>query len=86
MIRTNHIVDQYFNDSVFELVRMIREKPPEDAKELHSMAFGAGLGCFGIIPDDEQLGRWGTTRPDMEFWGQVFNVITGKETIEEEFK
>lgn len=82
-IKTNHIVDQYFNDNCYALLKRIKKTPPENVESLISMAYGCNLGGYGRIFDQHKsLWQCNVSKPDMEFWGEMFNALTGKLKIE----
>jgi hypothetical protein len=80
-IKIQHLTCQYFNDNCLMLVQYIEKDPPKDAKRLYAMACNCGLGMFGIIWEGEGY-ESRAKRPDMEFWGDMFDAITGKLKIE----
>ena len=78
-IRHRHIVDQHFHDNCLAFVESIRESMPADAVALYRRACEHYLNGFGmaIVGFDEPAGR-----PDMEWWQDLFDLVTGKEKIE----
>jgi hypothetical protein len=86
-IRGRHIVDQYFDGNCLKLLKLINDKPPKDVDMLWSQANGCGLGVFGKVPSEHSNynGLLNLTKPDMEFWGEMFDALTGKLKIEMEY-
>ena len=86
-IRMGHIVDQYFSDQVLRLVDKITERFPDDPGDLRRMAEGAGLGAYATKEADTRPAcpLWSSSIrvPDMEWWGDLFDILKGRELKQE---
>jgi len=72
-IKTQHIVDQYFNDNCQNFVNAVTKDMPKDAKELYIHAQNHGLGAYG-----KGGSFWHTdSTPDYDFWQAMLDAITG---------
>ena len=84
-IRTNHIVDQHFDDRCLDLITKIWEKKPGNGIELQKMAKNCGLGCFGTELDKgAQFGPI-HSKPDMEWWEDLYQFMFGMSDIKMEY-
>ena len=80
-IKTQHIVDQYFNDSCQSFVKAVLEAKPKDAKELYVHAQHHLLGAYGTKENPNNRGgmfEWHPRVPDYDFWQAMLDAITGK--------
>lgn len=84
-IRSCHIVDQHFNDACASFVERISQQMPETAESLYSAAYAHGLGMFGLRVNESLWWTGGRAGPDLEWWGAMLDVLTGKASIAEEF-
>lgn len=79
-IKSQHITDQYFHDNCYSFLKIINKKFPKNPKKLVSLANYCGLGCYGRMNSNTKNyeGNFILTKPDMEFWGELFDALNGK--------
>lgn len=80
-IKVQHIVDQYFNDQVYEFALKIEKKKPDTYKDFIKLIYGTGLSKYGSDCDE----RWpylAIKNIDDEFWQDVFKYISGEKELE----
>ncbi len=78
-IRTQHIVSQHFNGNVQDVALRLEEKKPTTYEAFRDIIQHSGLQIFGIILEESGLSFY--RRLDDEFWGGVWDYISGKRTL-----
>lgn len=73
LIKRGHIVDQYFNDAVQNLVERLDKAMPTTKEELRKLAELSRLGQYGLHIDKE----WRRI-VDWPFWEEMLMAITGQ--------
>jgi hypothetical protein len=82
-IRTQHIVNQFFNGEVQSVALRIAEVKPKNYEDFKTIIASSGLRVFGTFcPKSERLGIELYPELDDEFWQGVWEYITGKKKLE----
>jgi hypothetical protein len=74
LIKTQHIVSQYFNENVLAVAKTIEEKKPENYRNFMQIINSSPLSGFGNIVIQENF-MYSEKIPDSRFWSNVFKKI-----------
>ena len=82
VIRTNHIVSQYFNDNVMDVVHRIEKEEPKDYAVFKNIITTSGLHIFGTICKKSERGF--ELRPvfDDEYWQGMWEYLMGEKSVD----